>query len=54
MGLVGPDDGDDAQARYAIAVVVEYGGSGRRTAGPIANEIIHARQGEGYLTGGTP
>jgi len=35
--------------RYAIAVLVEYGGSGGRVAGPIANQVIHALADEGYL-----
>ena len=47
VGLVGP-----SQPTHAIAVVVEYGGSGGRTAGPIANEIIRALQAEGYLPEG--
>ncbi len=49
VGLVGPA-GDRPQPRYAIAIVVEYGGSGGRTAGPIANEIVRALLAEGYLT----
>jgi penicillin-binding protein 2 len=49
VGLVGPGT-DDAEPAFAIAVVVEYGGSGGRTAGPIANQIIRALQAEGYLT----
>ena len=36
---------------HAIAVVVEYGGSGGRTSGPIANQVIRALQSEGYLPG---
>ncbi len=35
--------------RYAIACVVDYGGSGGRVAGPLANQVIHAMIGEGYL-----
>lgn len=35
--------------RYAIAVVAEYGGSGGRVSGPIANQIVHALVKEGYL-----
>lgn len=35
--------------RYAISVVAEYGGSGGRVSGPIANQIIHALVAEGYL-----
>ena len=48
VGLVGPKRGNPM---YAIAVIVEYGGSGGRTAGPIANQIIRALQTEGYLPG---
>ena len=48
VGLVGPRG---ATALYAISVIVEYGGSGGRTAGPIANQIIRALQAEGYLPG---
>ena len=48
VGMVGPEDG---RPLYAIAVIVEYGGSGGRTAGPIANQIIRALQAEGYLPG---
>lgn len=47
VGLVGP--ASTGQPRYVIAVIVEYGGSGGRTAGPVANQIIHALQLEGYL-----
>ena len=49
VGLVGPRTAGSPQPKYAIAVVVEYGGSGGRTAGPIANEIIRALGAEGYL-----
>ncbi len=49
VGLVGGGAADAARPRYAIAVVVEYGGSGGRTAGPVANEIIRALRSEGYL-----
>lgn len=45
--LVGPKDGP---LRYAIAVVVEFGGSGGRVAGPIANQLIHALIHEGYVS----
>jgi penicillin-binding protein 2 len=47
VGLVGPND--TKRPMYAIAVLVEYGGSGGRVAGPIANQIIRALQEEGYL-----
>lgn len=46
VGLVGPAGG---KPQYAIAVIVEYGGSGGRVAGPIANQIIRALQAEDYL-----
>ena len=49
VGLVGPRTAGSPQPKFAIAVVVEYGGSGGRTAGPIANEIIRALGAEGYL-----
>jgi len=35
--------------KYAIAVVVDYGGSGGRVSGPINNQVIHALIAEGYL-----
>ncbi|HYE02487.1 MAG TPA: penicillin-binding transpeptidase domain-containing protein [Phycisphaerales bacterium] len=44
--LVGPA-GD--RPRYAVAVVVDYGGSGARVSGPIANQVVHALITEGYL-----
>lgn len=44
--LAGPEGG---RPRYAIAVVMEYAGSGGRVAGPIANQILHALAAEGYL-----
>jgi penicillin-binding protein 2 len=47
VGLVGAEG--ERRPRYAIAVVVEYGGSGGRTAGPVANQIVRALQAEGYL-----
>lgn len=37
--------------KYAIAVVVDYGGSGGRVSGPINNQVIHALIAEGYLPG---
>ncbi|MCC6906362.1 MAG: hypothetical protein IT430_00345 [Phycisphaerales bacterium] len=50
VGLVGPGSGDGrGQPEYAIAVIVQWGGSGSRCAGPIANQIIHALKAEGYL-----
>ena len=50
VALVGPEGGAPA---YAVAVVVEHGGPGGRVAGPIANQVIHALQEEGYLPGGS-
>ena len=37
---------------YAIAVIVEYGGSGGRVAGPIANQAVQALVAEGHLPRG--
>ena len=45
--------GDEGEPfRYAIAVLVEYGGSGGRAAGPIADQVIRAMQDTGLLAGG--
>lgn len=50
VGLVGAGSGDGrGQPQFAIAVLVEWGGSGSRGAGPIANQIIHALKSQGYL-----
>lgn len=49
VGLVGPKAAN--KPMHAVAVLVENGGSGGRTAGPIANQIIRALQAEGYLPG---
>lgn len=35
--------------KYAVSVIIEYGGSGAKVSGPIANQIVHALQDEGYL-----
>ncbi len=35
--------------KYAIAVLVEYGGSGGKVSGPIANQIVKVLVEEGYL-----
>ncbi|MHC4993274.1 MAG: penicillin-binding transpeptidase domain-containing protein, partial [Planctomycetota bacterium] len=51
VGLVGPT-GERADPRYAIAVIVEYGGSGGRVAGPIADQIIRLLQQRDYLPTG--
>lgn len=37
------------QMKYAIAVVMDYAGSGGKVSGPICNQIIHALIAEGYL-----
>lgn len=37
------------RASYVVAVVVEYGGSGGRVAGPVVNGVLHALRAEGYL-----
>jgi penicillin-binding protein 2 len=37
------------RARYVVAVVVEYGGTGGAVAGPVANQVLHAMRAEGYL-----
>ncbi|MCC6321621.1 MAG: hypothetical protein IT438_09340 [Phycisphaerales bacterium] len=42
--------GEKHQPRYAVAVVIEHGGSGGRVAGPIGNQVVHALLAEGYLT----
>ena len=47
--LVGDEGGGP---RFAVAVVVDYGGSGGRVSGPIANQIVHALIQEGYLGSG--
>ncbi|MFZ4465769.1 MAG: penicillin-binding transpeptidase domain-containing protein [Phycisphaerales bacterium] len=49
VGLAG--DAGENRPRYAIAVLLENGGSGGKSAGPIANQVIHALVAEGYLAG---
>ena len=49
VGLVG--DAKENRPRYAVAVFLEDGGSGGKSAGPIANQVIHALIEEGYLEG---
>jgi cell division protein FtsI/penicillin-binding protein 2 len=46
VGLVGAETGPP---QFAIAVIVEFGGSGGRVAGPVANQIIEALKQTGYL-----
>ncbi len=52
VGMAGPAGA--GRPRYAIAVVIEYGGSGGRVAGPIANLIMAALVEENYLPRETP
>lgn len=40
---------NETKPSVIVAVLVENGGSGGRIAGPIANQVIHALQDEGYL-----
>lgn len=50
--LVGPREGEgggEGRPRYAVSVVVDFGGSGGRVSGPLANQIIYALRDEGYL-----
>lgn len=47
--LAGPAGHGASRPMYAIAVVMEYAGSGARVSGPIVNQIIHALRAEGYL-----
>ncbi len=49
VGLVG--DRAEKEPMFAIAVLVEYGGSGGKTAGPIAEQVVRALLDEGYLDG---
>lgn len=44
--LAGPEGG---LPRYAVAVIMEYAGSGGRVSGPIANQIVRALVEMGYL-----
>ena len=41
--------GGKDRPRYAVSVVIEYGGSGAKVSGPIVNQILHALRAEGYL-----
>jgi cell division protein FtsI/penicillin-binding protein 2 len=47
--LVMASEKDELIPKVVVAVLVEHGGSGGRVAGPIANQILHAIQAEGYL-----
>jgi penicillin-binding protein 2 len=37
------------RASYIVVVMVEYGGSGGRVAGPLTNQVLYALRAEGYL-----
>jgi penicillin-binding protein 2 len=50
VGLVGPAAANRPQ--YALAVLLEHGGSGGKAAGPIAAEVVRALVAEGYLRPG--
>lgn len=39
----------ETRASYIVTVMVEYGGSGGRVSGPVANQVLHALRAEGYL-----
>ncbi|MEK6701874.1 MAG: penicillin-binding transpeptidase domain-containing protein, partial [Planctomycetota bacterium] len=39
----------ERRPRYAVAVMMEYAGSGGKVSGPICNQIVHALLDEGYL-----
>ncbi|MFN0010528.1 MAG: penicillin-binding transpeptidase domain-containing protein [Phycisphaerales bacterium] len=47
VGMVGPVA--LGRPKYVIAVVVDYGGSGGRAAGPVANQVVWQLVAEGYL-----
>ena len=51
VGLAG--DRDEGRPRYAVAVLLEYGGSGGRVSGPLAAEVIRSLVRHGYLEGGS-
>jgi penicillin-binding protein 2 len=40
----------EEEPSYVVAVVVEYGGSGGRSAGPVANQVVWALSDLGYLS----
>ncbi len=40
----------EEEPSYVVAVVVEYGGSGGRSAGPVANQVVWALNDLGYLS----
>ncbi len=50
--VVMASDNSTSKPSVIVAVLIENGGSGGRVAGPIANQVLHALRGEGYLGGG--
>lgn len=50
--LAGSNKGTRSRPEYAVAVVVDHGGSGGRVAGPVVNQILHALVVEGYIEPG--
>lgn len=47
-------DESDRRPRYAVALVVENGGSGGKVSGPICNQVLRALVDEGYLSSTAP
>jgi len=47
--LCGDESSGSARPKYAIAVVCDYGGSGGRVSGPIANQVVRQLMELGYL-----
>jgi len=47
--LCGDEADGGARPKYAVAVVVDYGGSGGRVAAPIANQVVRLLIEDGYL-----
>ncbi len=45
-------DRQDDRPKYAVALVVENGGSGGKVSGPICNQVLRALVEEGYLSSG--
>lgn len=46
--------GVNGKPKYAISVVVDYGGSGGKVSGPLANQVLWALIAEGYLPDARP
>ncbi len=47
--LCGDESSGSPRPKYAVAVVADYGGSGGRVSGPIANQVVRALLNAGYL-----